>query len=629
MPLSKKHRILFAEDVSTDREMVERLLRQNGIDFVSECVDTEPEFREQLNGFNPTLILSDYRMPTFDGMKALQIARQEKPDVPFIILTGSMNEDVAVECMKNGADDYVIKQNLRRLIPSIKSALEKKTSEQNWQYAQKELEDSENKYQILVENMPSAIFLLSNHHLVFINKRFTEILGYTIDELNQNNLDIDSLIHPDHQAIFREQLLTDQSEKVPLPFEIDMISKTGKIINTELSIASITFNGKRIKQGIIRDVSYRKELMSRNLMLSRAIEQSPVSIVITDSNASIEYVNPFFEKRTGYSYDEAIGQNPRILQSGEHDAQFYKNMWNCLVGGKMWSGEIKNKKKDGTFYWENVRISPVYNSAGALKHYVSVKEDVTERKKTLEELQAAKEKAEESNRLKSAFLATMSHELRTPLNAIIGFSDIISEIAADEQIAEFNNIIRDSGYRLLEMIEDIFNLAMLERAEVHIRKNQIFIRELFIDLRNELQEALNNSNKKDLIKLDFHIDPEIRYQQIITDKPKVFQAVSNILKNAVKYTHTGFINLKVDLLEENLLSISVEDSGIGIAKENIDFIFDFFRQGDDSHTREYGGVGIGLALVKRIVDALNGKILVKTEEHKGSEFTIQIPVTLA
>ena len=218
MPLSKKHRILFAEDVSTDREMVERLLRQNGIDFVSECVETEPDFREKLHGFNPTLILSDYRMPTFDGMKALQIARQEKPDVPFIILTGSMNEDVAVECMKNGADDYVIKQNLRRLIPSIKSALEKKTSVQNWQFAQKELEDSENKYQILVENMPSAIFLLSNHHLVFINKRFTEILGYTIDELNQNNLDIDSLIHPDHQAIFREQLLIDQSGKASYNF---------------------------------------------------------------------------------------------------------------------------------------------------------------------------------------------------------------------------------------------------------------------------------------------------------------------------------------------------------------------------------------------------------------------------
>jgi two-component sensor histidine kinase/CheY-like chemotaxis protein len=142
MGLDMKYRILFAEDVSTDREMTERLLKDSGLQFESECVETEKDFRHALKAFNPTLILSDFRMPSFDGMTALKIALREKPEIPFIILTGSMNEDIAVECMKAGADDYIIKQNLKRLVPAIQSAFQKKASLKAEEEAREKIRDA-------------------------------------------------------------------------------------------------------------------------------------------------------------------------------------------------------------------------------------------------------------------------------------------------------------------------------------------------------------------------------------------------------------------------------------------------------------------------------------------------------
>jgi PAS domain S-box-containing protein len=362
-------------------------------------------------------------------------------------------------------------------------------------------------------------------------------------------------------------------------------------------------------------------------LLTKAVEESPVCTMITDSQGTIIYVNSSFEKTTGYKTNEVLGKNPSILNSGKQHKSFYAELWDTILAGNIWQGELRNKSKSGKVFWTRELISPIKQN-DRIKHFVSIAQDITENKKNLNELLEAKEKAEESNRLKSAFLATMSHELRTPLNHVLGFSDMIPDMTDDESIKEFAGLIHESGSNLLNIINDIFDLAMVEQSEIKIREDVVFIRDIYTELKNQLQEVLSESNKNDNIRINSKIDSSIATRQIITDKSKVIQVMSNIIKNAVKYTHNGEISFSLMFVEGNYLSIKVKDTGIGIPKDKLEIIFEFFRQGDDSHTRKYEGVGIGLAISKRIANAMGGTIKVESELDMGSEFTFSFPLTI-
>lgn len=622
-----KLRILFAEDVSTDREMVERLLRQNGISFESECVDTEPDFVTMLREFNPDIILSDYRMPTFDGMKALNITMSLRPDIPFIILTGSINEDIAVECMRKGADDYIIKQNLKRLIPSILSAMEKKSLKKSEVDALKQLKSSDMKYRMLIEQSIDAIFMIFRGRMIYINHNFEQLFGVNSLDVSADGFKFNSLLTPGcYNQVERYILQAVRNPGSSINFEMKLELANGKVLDAEIAFSSFEYHDEIAYQGVIHDISVRKKIMERNILLSRAVEQSPVSIVITDANATIEYANPTFEQRTGYSLHEAVGQNPRILQSGEHSPDFYRQMWEVLLSGKTWTGELKNKTKEGLVLWESVSISPIYSDQGIVEHYVGVKEDITSRIDTLDQLRQAKEKAEESNRLKSAFLATMSHELRTPLNQIIGFSGIIPQLTQDESVVDFAKQINKSGNELFSLIEDIFQMAMVEHSPVVLRRNRVVIGNIAELLKISLSDLLQTTGKQDVIRMSVDVEPATAARHIITDKPKLIQALTQLLRNAVKFTSGGFVTVKIELTDDLNLKIAVADSGIGIPEDKLDIIFDFFRQADESLTRVYGGVGIGLALSKKIAEAMNAHIRVETEVGKGSVFTFITPV---
>ena len=623
-----EYRILFAEDVSTDREIVERILKQNEVKFVSECVDTEPEFKELLQSFHPHLILSDYQMPTFNGMRALKLAKEYLPDVPFVVITGSTNEDIAVDCMKQGADDYVIKQNLKRLIPSIKSAIQKKKLELRERQVRKELEESELKYRLLIQNSPNAIAMVRFSEIVFINKQFELLFGYTLAELNESGFDLLSLFNPKSRKQF-EQIVNNPTSKLKenIQTTVEIRSKSGKQIFCEITAIPFSNEGANYIQAIIKDISLQKELSDRNALLSRAIGQSPVGVVITNESAEIEYANSSFLNNIGYSADEVIGKNPKIFSSGQHNKDFYDAMWATLDSGNVWIGEIINKKNDGDHYPERLTISPIYNSENNLTHYIAIKEDISEQKKYIADLQAAKKKAEESDKLKSAFLASMNHELRTPLNHIIGFSDLIQDMDDLAEVQYFSKQINKSGSELLEIIEDIFSLALMEQSRIQIKKEKVFLRDILVDLKDVLRAALVEEQKENTIKIQIHAKPKLLNHLLIIDRRKVVQAISNILRNAVKYTHKGTISLHVEMSEENLV-VSCKDSGIGIAADKTNIIFDFFRQGDESFTKQYGGVGIGLALSKKLIHACGGNITVKTELGAGSEFTTTIPVKI-
>jgi len=246
------------------------------------------------------------------------------------------------------------------------------------------------------------------------------------------------------------------------------------------------------------------------------------------------------------------------------------------------------------------------------------------KKHTEIELIKAKEHAEESDRLKSAFLATMSHELRTPLNAIIGFSGIISQGMDSSEQEEYIRIINKSGKNLLNIIEDLFNISMIEAGDIRVEMEHFS----FEKFRNQLNEVLYSEIKSmDKPNLAIHYNPDPSHQDLylFTDQNKLFQIFSNILKNAVKFTQQGSIEYGYNIGNGKEITFFVKDTGIGIAPELQKIIFNKFRQADETFTRKFGGTGLGLSISKRLTELLNGTIWVESEPGKGSVFNFMIP----
>ncbi len=617
-----KLRILFAEDVSTDREMVERLLKQNGIEFISECVDTEPEFTIMLKIFDPTLILSDYKMPTFDGMKALTIAQKEKPEVPFIILTGSMNEDIAVECMKNGADDYVIKQNLKRLIPSLKSAIEKKRLQRAEKSALNHLQESELKYRLLVENTPNAVFLSTSKKLLFINERFSEFFEYTIDELNTPEFDLYSLITPSHREKLAEKKYETETDKQKVTVvNVDILSKTGKIRFCEFTLIPFIHEDKIHYQGILKDLSLKKQLLMRNIMLSQAIEQSTVGVLITDNTGIIEYINSGFSQQTGFSFEEMTGKKANFLNAENHDEIFSKNILETISSGENWKGEIINKKKSGELFHEKLSVSPIYDSDGKIIHFLAIMEDISVLKKTIKDLKVAKEKAEESDQLKTAFLTNISHEIRTPMNGILGFTDLLKTPSLSiEQMDSYIEIIQKSGERMLNTINDIIDISKIESGSVSLEYIETNIQGLINELQLFFEHMATEKN------IHFEVKhPEIIIGPIITDSNKVYSILSNLINNAIKFTQEGYVKVTYTKIDNHILFL-IEDTGIGIPKDREAAVFDRFVQADASLSRAYEGSGLGLSIAKSYATMLKANIWFESEPNVGTKFYLNLPI---
>lgn len=355
--------------------------------------------------------------------------------------------------------------------------------------------------------------------------------------------------------------------------------------------------------------------------LSRAVNQSPNSIFITDINGIIEYINPTTIKLTGYASEELIGQNPRIFSSGETPKEEYSLLWKTIKTGKEWKGEFRNKKKNGELFWQSVTISPILNDFDEITHYVAISEDVTESKELTLELIKAKEKAEESDRLKTAFLHNISHEIRTPMNAIVGFSGFLHDPNLNfEKRKQFTDIIVQSSNQLLSIISDIVNIATLEAGQEKIHEGEI---NLNSTLELLYEQFLIKAKKQHLIfnLKTFLSDHEDR---IISDETKLVQILTNLIGNALKFTQQGSINFGYTI-KNNELEFFVEDTGIGVHPEMHEKIFKRFRQVESTMERKFGGSGLGLSISKAYVELLGGKIWLISELDKGSTFFFTIP----
>ncbi|MFH1295865.1 MAG: PAS domain S-box protein [Bacteroidota bacterium] len=250
-----------------------------------------------------------------------------------------------------------------------------------------------------------------------------------------------------------------------------------------------------------------------------------------------------------------------------------------------------------------------------------------ERKKAEEEIKVALEKAQEYDRLKSAFLATISHELRTPLNAVIGFSQLIDMETPQDEVVMMTELIQKSGQHLLSIIEDMFDVTLIESGQVSLNEEEFFILPFMENIHRMLKIELGKANKEE-IEIVFQGVPENRDFLINTDKFKLTQILMNLLKNALKFTPAGRIEYgyKPEIRDgESVLQFFVKDTGIGIPEEARGIIFDVFRQVDDSHTRQYGGTGISLSVAKKLTEMLGGQIWVDSKEGEGSTFYFTVP----
>ncbi|MCX8157727.1 MAG: ATP-binding protein [Verrucomicrobiae bacterium] len=360
--------------------------------------------------------------------------------------------------------------------------------------------------------------------------------------------------------------------------------------------------------------------------LSRALENSPIAVIITDAQGRMEYVNPKFEELTGYTAAEAVGQNPRILKSGLMPPELYRDLWDSLLQRGCWVGEMLNRRKDGTLYWEMAHISSLKDAQGRITNFVAAMEDITERKRAQEELQAAKVAAEEAARAKSEFLANMSHEIRTPMNGVIGLTSLLEHTPLTPEQRDLVGSIRASGEALLMLLNDILDYSKIEAGRLELHPEDFHLADC---LRETLQALAPRAAQKEL-NLAAIIEPAVPLQ-MRGDSLRLRQILLNLVGNAIKFTAHGEVVVKVALgdpepaagiasREGLVLHVAVRDTGPGIPPEHMARLFQKFSQGDASVTRRHGGTGLGLAISKRLVEMMGGRIWVESQVNEGSTF---------
>ncbi len=454
-----------------------------------------------------------------------------------------------------------------------------------------------------------------------MNETGCKELGYSRDEfLELSVFDIDPVVSPTTFA----EVVKELRKSGYITWEGIHKRKDGTSFPVEVNLRMANLE-KEYMVAVARDISLRKQKEESILKLSRAVEQSPTSIMITDSKGIIEYVNPKLIELTGYKKDEVLGNNPRIFSSGEKSKSEYKILWENILSGKEWKGEFHNKKKNGELYWEYALISPILNTHGEITNFVAIKEDITLRKQTEKELILAKEKAEESDRLKSAFLANMSHEIRTPMNGILGFADLLKNPnLSEEKQQKYIQIIEKSGARMLNIINDIVDISKIEAGLIELDIKESNINEQIDYLYTFFKPEADDKN----IKLSFKTPLPHKEATIRTDREKLYAILTNLVKNALKYTKEGALEFGYNLKRDNEaveLEFYVKDTGIGVQKDRQQAIFERFIQADIADKMAYQGAGLGLTISKAYVEMLGGKIWIESEKGLGSVFYFTLP----
>jgi len=480
--------------------------------------------------------------------------------------------------------------------------------------------------QTLIDNIPNPVFYKNNQGAYLgCNFAFAQLYGLTKEAvIGKNIFDINPQDLAEVSYRMDRELFTSSNVDSKV-YEAEILDANG--VKHIMLLSKSTYPGPDGKiaglVGVMQDITERKNKEIRLLALNRAVEQSPAVVVITDKEGNITYVNPKFVQLTGYEYHEAIGKNPRILRSGEQPPEFYKNLWDTILAGKEWRGEFHNKKKDGSFYWESASISAVKDAKGVITNFIAVKEDVTERKKILEELKQKNIELEKLDQLKSDFVSIVSHELRTPLSItkegisliLDGVTGSINPKQQKVLATSMNNIDR-----LARIINNLLDISKIESGKTELKKNNIDLR----DLIKNVFSAFENKAREKGLELRFSLPQEQGKVVLCIDEDKIIQVFTNLLSNSIKFTEKGHIGVSF-IDRENEVEFVISDTGVGISAEDLPKVFDKFLQFGRTAGSGEKGTGLGLSIAKGLVELHGGRIWAESELGKGAKFIFTLP----
>ncbi len=613
--MTQKITVIHLEDNAYDYELANARLKQSRFDVTSIRVEAEDEYRNALQRYDPDVVLLDYTLPRFTCMDALEIAVTEYPLVPVLIVTGSINEEIAVSLMKAGAWDYILKGNLIRLGPAIHSAIEKKEILQEKRVAEEALRTSEKKYRDLVDNAIVGIVQSTfDGKILYANQSAADIFGFeSAEELMQEKAQARYANPADREEIVN---IAQKSGKVSF-YETAGLTRDGTIVQL---LMSGTFESN-VFSGMLLDITKNKQDQKEHMRLMTAITQADECIMITDPEGTIEYVNPSFERTSGYSRSEVLGKKPSILRSGKLSIEFYDELWGTISQGKPWHGHFINKRKDGTLYEEEASVNPITDDSGAIINYVAVKRDVT-REMDLQSQMDQIKKMESIGQLAGG----VAHDFNNILQAIMSHAQLVLSypMQEDEKKSELEEIVKATGKgaALTRQLLAFSRKQALQSVALHI--------DTVIQQLNKMLRRLIGEN----IVISLQLQPDIK--AVLADPGQIEQIIVNLCVNARDaMPHGGTINIRAEntFLDEDFcrlypwashglhVQLTVSDSGTGIPPEIVEHIFEPFFT-----TKEPGkGTGLGLSTVYGIVKQHNGIINVHSETGKGTAFAVYLP----
>ncbi|QSV46073.1 SpoIIE family protein phosphatase [Geobacter benzoatilyticus] len=385
-------RVLIIEDSEDDAFLLLRELKKGGYEVEYERVETSEAMMEAIVGSSWDIAISDYVLPRFSGLEALEIWRRSGFDAPFIVVSGKIGEDTAVGAMRAGANDYFIKGNISRLVPAIQRELKEAELRRKKREAEDALLTSELRYRRLVAAVTDYIYTVAVRDGKVVRTSHgpgcTAVTGYDPEELEDDPYLWYEMIHEeDRQRVAGESRRLLEGEYIP-SMEHRIIHKDGSIRWVRNTIVPRYDETGELAayDGLIADITERKSAEIELKLRSAALNAAANAIIISDPEGKVIWANPAFTLMTGYTPDEIIGRSLGILNSGVHGKEFYRDLWETIRAGKVWRGEMINRRKDGSLYPEEQTITPVMDENGTVRHYIAIKEDVTERKRAQEAL---------------------------------------------------------------------------------------------------------------------------------------------------------------------------------------------------------------------------------------------------